>query len=42
MLQRDIDPQETREWLEAFDAVVEHDGSTVRSICSSASSATLS
>jgi hypothetical protein len=26
MLQQDIDPQETREWLEALDAVVEHDG----------------
>jgi hypothetical protein len=26
MLQRDIDPQETREWLEAFEAVVDHDG----------------
>src|SRR5512132_2185627 len=26
MLQQDIDPQETREWLEAFDAVVDHDG----------------
>jgi pyruvate dehydrogenase E1 component len=27
MLQQDIDPQETREWLEALDAVVEHEGS---------------
>ena len=26
MLQQDIDPQETREWLEALDAVVENDG----------------
>jgi pyruvate dehydrogenase E1 component len=26
MLQQDIDPQETREWLEALDAVVDHDG----------------
>ena len=26
MASTDIDPQETREWLEALDAVVEHDG----------------
>jgi pyruvate dehydrogenase E1 component len=26
MLKQDIDPQETREWLEALDAVVDHDG----------------
>src|SRR3954449_9626707 len=26
MQRTDVDPQETREWLEALDAVVEHDG----------------
>ncbi|MEA2306837.1 MAG: pyruvate dehydrogenase component, partial [Solirubrobacteraceae bacterium] len=26
-MQHDVDQQETREWLEALDAVVEHDGS---------------
>ena len=24
--QQDIDPQETREWLDALDAVIEHEG----------------
>ena len=37
---RDIDPAETREWLEALDAVVDTTGPSARRICSKRSSPT--
>ena len=38
--QVEVDPQETREWLEALDAVVEPTVRSARSSCSNASSVT--